>query len=96
MCLAYNIAAEELWDDESWRELASSQVELARATGTLLLLPYALDYLAGALTQAGEFAPRHCCSPKPRGWTVTSGRSSRSGSRLGAARRRRAAPGRER
>ena len=27
--------------------LASSQVELARATGTLLLLPYALDYLAG-------------------------------------------------
>ena len=56
MCLAYNIAAEELWDDESWRELASSQVELARATGTLLLLPYALDYLAGALTQAGELA----------------------------------------
>ncbi|MGS0685157.1 ATP-binding protein [Nakamurella sp. GG22] len=54
MCLAYNIAAEELWDDEAWRELASSQVELARATGTLLLLPYALDYLAGALTQAGE------------------------------------------
>ena len=54
LCLAYNIAAEELWDDEAWRELASSQVELARATGTLLLLPYALDYLAGALTQAGE------------------------------------------
>ena len=53
-CLAYNIAAEELWDDEAWRELAASQVELARATGTLLLLPYALDYLAGALTQAGE------------------------------------------
>ncbi len=56
MCLAYNIAAEELWDDEAWRELASSQVELARATGTLLLLPYALDYLAGALTQAGELS----------------------------------------
>ncbi len=56
LCLAYNIAAEELWDDEAWRELASSQVELARATGTLLLLPYALDYLAGALTQAGELS----------------------------------------
>ena len=56
MCLAYNIAAEELWDAEAWRELASSQVELARATGTLLLLPYALDYLAGALTQAGELS----------------------------------------
>jgi len=56
LCLAYNIAAEELWDDEAWRELASSQVELARATGTLQLLPYALDYLAGALTQAGELS----------------------------------------
>jgi DNA-binding CsgD family transcriptional regulator/tetratricopeptide (TPR) repeat protein len=56
LCLAYNIAAEELWDEEAWRELADSQVELARATGTLLLLPYALDYLAGALTQAGELS----------------------------------------
>ncbi|TQM64713.1 ATP-binding protein [Humibacillus xanthopallidus] len=54
LCLAYNIAAEELWDQEAWRELASSQVELARSTGTVLLLPYALDYLAGALTQAGD------------------------------------------
>jgi DNA-binding CsgD family transcriptional regulator len=56
LCLAYNIAAEELWDDEAWRELSSSQVELARATGTLLLLPYALDYLAGVLTQAGDLS----------------------------------------
>jgi len=56
LCLAYNIAAEELWDNEAWLELASSQAELARATGTLLLLPYALDYLAGVLTQAGELA----------------------------------------
>ena len=56
LCLAYNIAAEELWDDEAWLELASSQVEMARATGTLLLLRYALDYLAGVLTQAGELS----------------------------------------
>ena len=56
LCLAYNIAAEELWDDEAWLELASSQAELARASGTLLLLPYALDYLAGVLTQAGELS----------------------------------------
>ncbi len=56
LCLAYNIAAEELWDDEAWLELASSQAELARATGTLLPLPYALDYLAGVLTQAGELS----------------------------------------
>jgi len=56
MCLAYNIAAEELWDDEAWLELSSSQVELARATGTLLLLPYALDYLAGVRVQRGELS----------------------------------------
>ena len=56
LCLAFNIAAEELWDDEAWLELASSQVELARETGTLLLLPYALDYLAGVHTQAGELS----------------------------------------
>ena len=53
MCLAYNIAAEELWDDEAWLELASAQAELARTTGALLLLPYALDYLAGAYIQQG-------------------------------------------
>lgn len=56
MCLAYNIAAEELWDDEAWLELASNQAELARATGTLLLLPYALDYLAGVYVQRGELS----------------------------------------
>src|SRR5205085_5103748 len=56
MCLAYNIAAMELWDDEAWFELAASQAELARTSGTLLLLPYALDYLAGVLMQAGELS----------------------------------------
>ena len=56
MCLAYNIAAEELWDDEAWLELASAQAELARSTGTLLLLPYALDYLAGVYIQQGALS----------------------------------------
>ena len=56
MCLAYNIAAEELWDDEAWLELASAQAELARTTGTLLLLPYALDYLAGVYIQQGALS----------------------------------------
>ena len=54
LCVAYNVAAMDLWDDEAWLELASSQAELARATGTLILLPYALDYLAGLHIQAGE------------------------------------------
>jgi DNA-binding CsgD family transcriptional regulator/tetratricopeptide (TPR) repeat protein len=56
LCVSYNIAAQELWDDEAWFELASGQAELARATGTLSLLPYALDYLAGNLIQGGELS----------------------------------------
>lgn len=56
LCVSYNIAAQELWDDQAWFELASAQAELARATGTLSLLPYALDYLAGNLIQAGDLS----------------------------------------
>jgi DNA-binding CsgD family transcriptional regulator len=56
LCLAYNVAAMELWDNEAWLELAGSQAELVRATGTLRLLPYALDYLAGVYTQAGDLS----------------------------------------
>ena len=56
LSVAYNIAAMELWDDAAWLELASSQAELARATGTLILLPYALDYLAGFHVHAGDLS----------------------------------------
>ena len=56
LCVAFNLATMELWDDEAWFELASSQADLARATGTLIFLPYALDYLAGFYIQAGELS----------------------------------------
>jgi DNA-binding CsgD family transcriptional regulator len=56
LCVAYNLAAMDLWDDKAWFELASRQADLARSTGTLVLLPYALDYLAGFHIQAGEFS----------------------------------------
>jgi DNA-binding CsgD family transcriptional regulator len=46
----------ELWDDDAWFELASGQAELARATGTLVLLPYVLDYLAGFHVHAGDLS----------------------------------------
>ena len=36
-------AAVDLWDDESWYVMASRYVELARATGALPLLQFALD-----------------------------------------------------
>src|SRR3954471_19630405 len=54
--VAYNLAAMDLWDDSAWLELASSQAELARATGTLILLPSALDYLAAFHVQAGNLS----------------------------------------
>jgi DNA-binding CsgD family transcriptional regulator len=54
--VAYSLAAMDLWDDDAWLELASSQAELARATGTLILLPFALDYLAMFHIQAGDLS----------------------------------------
>ncbi|HEY2173479.1 MAG TPA: LuxR C-terminal-related transcriptional regulator [Mycobacteriales bacterium] len=54
MCVAYNLVAMDLWDDEACFQLASGQVRLARASGTLSWLPFALDYLAEHLIQAGE------------------------------------------
>src|SRR3954452_22758975 len=54
--VAYSLAAVDLWDDDAWLELASSQAELARATGTLILLPFALDYLATFHIHAGDLS----------------------------------------
>jgi DNA-binding CsgD family transcriptional regulator len=56
LSVAYNLAAMDLWDDRAWFELASSQTELARATGALSLLPYALDYLAENQILAGDLS----------------------------------------
>jgi DNA-binding CsgD family transcriptional regulator len=56
LCVAYNLAAMDLWDDRAWFELASWQTQLARATGTLSLLPYALDYLAENHILAGDLS----------------------------------------
>jgi DNA-binding CsgD family transcriptional regulator len=54
--VAYSLAAMELWDDDAWLELASSQAELTRATGALILLPFALDYLATFQIEAGNLS----------------------------------------
>ncbi len=56
LCVSYNLAAMDLWDDQAWFELAARQVRLARANGTLSWLPFALDHLAGINIQAGELA----------------------------------------
>ncbi|MGH3768804.1 MAG: helix-turn-helix transcriptional regulator [Pseudonocardiaceae bacterium] len=48
--------APELWDDETWHELATRAVQLAREAGALAVLPVALSNRAGMHVQAGEFA----------------------------------------
>ncbi len=47
--------ATDLWDDESWHELATRQVQSARDAGALDVLPIALTYRAGVAVHAGEF-----------------------------------------
>jgi DNA-binding CsgD family transcriptional regulator len=54
LSVSYNLVAMDLWDDETWFELASGQVRLARASGTLSWLPFGLDYLAEFHIQSGE------------------------------------------
>jgi DNA-binding CsgD family transcriptional regulator len=54
--VAYSLAAMDLWDDDAWLQLASSRAELARSTGTLILLPFALDYLAAFHIHAGNLS----------------------------------------
>src|SRR5580693_7087897 len=56
LSVSYSVVAMDLWDDEAWFELADHQVRLARASGTLSWLPFALDYLAEFHVQAGELS----------------------------------------
>lgn len=48
--------AADLWDDDSWHELATRAVRLARDAGALASLPIALSYRAAVHLHAGEFA----------------------------------------
>jgi DNA-binding CsgD family transcriptional regulator len=56
LCHPYNLVAIELKDDEARFELASGQVQLARVSGTLSWLPFALGHLAMFHVQSGELA----------------------------------------
>ena len=49
-------AAHEIWDDESWRDLAARQVQLAREAGALSALPLALSQRILILVHTGELA----------------------------------------
>jgi tetratricopeptide (TPR) repeat protein len=54
LCHPYSIVAMELWDDDAWFELASGQAQLARSSGNLSWLPFALHRLAVIHIQAGN------------------------------------------
>jgi DNA-binding CsgD family transcriptional regulator len=54
--VAYSLAAMDLLDDDAWAQLAARHAEMARATGTLILLPFALDYLAAFHITAGNLS----------------------------------------
>jgi DNA-binding CsgD family transcriptional regulator len=49
-----NIVALEMWDDEAVQLLAASQVQVARETGALVHLQFALSFLARSHMLAGE------------------------------------------
>jgi hypothetical protein len=46
----------DLWDDETWHELATRAVRICRDAGALAVLPNALTYRATLHVLAGEFA----------------------------------------
>jgi DNA-binding CsgD family transcriptional regulator len=51
---ATGLIALELWDADSWDELASRQVQVARDSGALVQLQFALTFLARSQLAAGE------------------------------------------
>jgi DNA-binding CsgD family transcriptional regulator len=70
--LACRIAS-ELWDYETWDELATRGLRLARETGTLSVLPLADSYRAGVHLHAGEFAAVSVLADDSSAITQTSG-----------------------
>jgi len=53
---ASQMAAQELWDAESWHALAARVAQSARETGALVLLQFGLNFLAVSHLLAGELA----------------------------------------
>jgi DNA-binding CsgD family transcriptional regulator len=56
LCHPYFFVAIEHWEDDVWFDLASGQAELARSSGTLSWLPFALTQLALFRIQEGALA----------------------------------------
>ncbi|MFF5297454.1 helix-turn-helix transcriptional regulator [Paractinoplanes globisporus] len=67
------IAAGDLWDDETWHELATRAVRLARDAGALIALPLALGHRAVVHVHAGEFAAASALADEAEAITEATG-----------------------
>jgi DNA-binding CsgD family transcriptional regulator len=55
----FNVMAMHLFDDDAWYAMVTVQVEMARKSGMLSWLPFALDGLAEFHLHSGDFAKAH-------------------------------------
>ena len=69
------LAALDLWDDESWHELAARHVRIARDSGALAVLPIALNTRIGVHLGVGELAAAQALLEETR--TVSEATGSR-------------------
>jgi hypothetical protein len=65
--------APDLWEDEAWHELATRELQLARDSGALNVLPLAPTYRAGVHVHAGEFAAAEALSEEADAITEATG-----------------------
>jgi len=66
----------ELWDDETYHELATRAVGLARDAGALTVLPMVLTYRASVHVYAGEFAAASALIEETESITEATGSAS--------------------
>ena len=59
---ATGLLALDLWDADAWHELASRQVRVARDSGALVQLQFALNFLARSQLADGELSEARCWS----------------------------------
>lgn len=67
------LVAGDLWDDETWHEVALRADRLCRESGALLVLPLALGYRAIVHLYAGEFAASAALIAEAEGITRATG-----------------------
>ena len=67
------LVAGDLWDHDSWHDLATRAVERCRESGALVALPLALGYRAAVHLHAGEFAAATALTEEAESLTAATG-----------------------